>query len=436
MEKQVKSGFKKALTAGLLLSLLLLFSEGSFSRLDAQAEPFSFGYIGLRPDGNRYIPGKGTFPHVRALDIELSAKPVWVAAVRTRNGSVWAVSLQDGRTQLFSIEAGGVSRLEGPVRKVPYGAPPVLTMDKGGADILPVQLYRGNYLTYPVVLPGSGKTVSINDQGDIVITTGDGKRNYDINALPDTRILFDERERLLLLTHPTDSYEHGILGDALEATAVTIIETEPVFRVVRRIPVERGRVIEGLSPIWTDIAKDGKREIILTVSDVSVGARIAVYSEEGELLGSGAEIGRGYRWMHQLAVAPFDEDGKVELAVVRTPHIGGVVEFYGFSGTDLTISARLSGFSTHRIGSRNLDTAVACDFDGDGKVELLLPNQRFDTLLLLSRTGERIEIESTYPVGGSAATNITAVCGPGETCIVGVGREDGVLRVWVPYLNL
>jgi hypothetical protein len=432
----VESSNAKAQSGVLLFPLLVVFFVCSFFRLDAQTNPVSYGYTGLRPDGNRHIPGKGSFPHVRALDIELSGMPVWIAAARTRNGSVWAVSLQDGSTRLFSIADSRVTKLDDPVQKIPPGTPPVLTIDKDCAGILPEFVYRRNYLTYPVVLPGSGKTVSIDGEGNLVISTDGETRSFDIAALPDVRILFDERERLLLLTQPTGLYEHGILGDALEATCIMIVETEPVFKVVRRIPVEEGRVIEGLSPIWTDIDNNDKREIIVTESDVSDGARIAVYSEEGELLGSGAETGLGYRWIHQLAVGPFGEGGETELAVVCTPHIGGIVEFYRFSGTALTISARLAGFSTHRIGSRNLDTAVACDFDGDGTVELLIPDERFETLLFLSRTGEIIEIESTYPVDGCAVTNIAAVCGPGETCVVGVGREDGVLRVWVPYLYL
>ncbi|MBN2322381.1 MAG: hypothetical protein JXQ30_01505 [Spirochaetes bacterium] len=432
----MRPGNKKAPTKGSFSPFLVVFFICSFFRLHAETGSVSYGYTGLTPDGNRYIPGKGSFPHVRALDVELPGKPVWIASARTKDGSVVAVSLQDGNVLLYSIVNSVVSKLDVPVQTIPPGAQPVLVLYGDHAGILTERAYRRNFLTHPVVLPGSGETVSIDEWGRLVIGTDGETRSLDLNALPDARILFDERERLLLLTQPTDGYEHGILGDLLEATSVTIVDTSPAFRVARRIPVGRGRVIEGISPIWVDIDGDEKREIIITVSDVSEGARIAVYSEEGELLGSGAGIGRGVGWIHQLAVAPFGENRETGLAVVRTPHTGGVVEFYGCCCDVLTIDARLPGISTHRIGSRNLDTAVACDFDGDGTVELLVPDERFETLLLLSRTGGTVEIESAYPVDGFAVTNITAVCGPGETCVVGVGREDGVLRVWVPYLYL
>ena len=63
-----------------------------------------------------------------------------------------------------------------------------------------------------------------------------------------------------------------------------------------------------------------------------------------------------------------------------TPHIGGVVEFYHLEGNALLIYASISGFTSHTIGSRNLDRGAAGDFDGDGQVELLLPNQALTEL--------------------------------------------------------
>ena len=38
------------------------------------------------------------------------------------------------------------------------------------------------------------------------------------------------------------------------------------------------------------------------------------------------------------------------------------------------------GFRSHKIKSRNLDMAVAGDFHGDGRVELLVPNQTLDEI--------------------------------------------------------
>ena len=439
---------KKARLVILILTAAVMFPG---LRLYGENERLVFGYTNVRPDGNRLIAGRGSFPHVRFLDITLSGRPLWVVAAPGNGSSVLVAVLEDGRTEAFSIAKGRVTKTRVAPERIPAGAPPLLVLKPAVSTlettlppettVLPGSFYLNNYHTNPVILPLSGRTVAIDKSGNIVVREKDQKgtitdRTVRINALPDARILFDERERLFILTHPTAEYGHGILGDSLEATRITIVETDPVVRVTKQIPVENGKVIEGLSPILADLDGDGMREIIVTVSDAKNGAQIAAYSETGEIVGRGPEIGRGYRWIHQIAVAPFGPAGEIELAAVRTPHIGGVIEYYRLSGGSLRVVAREKGISSHRIGSRNLDMAVAADFDSDGKTELLVPNETFDTLLLLSRTKEGVEVESTYPVDGTVWTNIAAVMSGGEAIVAAVGREDGVLRVWVPYLYL
>jgi len=128
-------------------------------------------------------------------------------------------------------------------------------------------------------------------------------------------------------------------------------------------------VIEGTAPTWVDLNADGEREIIVTPSNANTGARMVVYREDGSLFATEDPIGQGFRWRHQLAVAQFIEGGSQEIAVVRTPHIGGVVEIYALDEDRLEIKAELGGYSSHRIGSRNLDSALSDDINQDGQVE-------------------------------------------------------------------
>ena len=103
-----------------------------------------------------------------------------------------------------------------------------------------------------------------------------------------------------------------------------------------------------------------------------------------------------------------------------TPHIGGVVQTYRLVGDRLEIVAGVPGFTSHSIGSRNLDAAAAGDFDGDGRVELLLPHQAFQSLGALAHDAD----------GGRMTADLAAVRLADGTMAVGAGREDGVLRVW------
>lgn len=132
----------------------------------------------------------------------------------------------------------------------------------------------------------------------------------------------------------------------------------------------------------------------------------------------------------QLAAAPFGPSGESEVVDVVTPHIGGTVEFYRLEDDILRVVAKVPGFRTHAIGSRNLDMAVAGDFDGDGRIEILVPSQGMDEIGAIRRTEEGAEVAWTLPIDGKVSTNLAAVSSDSGGLTLGVGRNDGVLLVW------
>ena len=74
--------------------------------------------------------------------------------------------------------------------------------------------------------------------------------------------------------------------------------------------------------------------------------------------------------------------------------------------------------------------AVAGDFDGDGRVELLVPNQTLDEIGGIRRTSDGAEVAWTLPIDGKVSTNMAAVPSGSGGLMLGLGREDGVLLVW------
>jgi hypothetical protein len=250
-----------------------------------------------------------------------------------------------------------------------------------------------------------------------------------VDALSDGRILRDDGQRLALLVNPSDSYRHGVLGDKVEALAVAIVDAKSLSVEVKA-SVGEDSVVEGLMPIWADIDSDGEKEIIVTASNVHDGARIVVFDGQGHRVAEGPPVGQGFRWRHQIAVAPFGPRGEIELVDVLTPHIGGIVEFYRLAGGELEVVARVEGYTSHAYGSRNLDMAAAGDFDGDGRVELLVPSQGLDHLGGIRRSAEGAEVAWTVDTGGGIVTNLAAVTAEGGQLSVGAGRSDGVLRIW------
>jgi hypothetical protein len=390
-------------------------------------------YTYYRADGNRWVAGSGSLPQAPFVDIALDGVPQWVVAAATGRSSVWVVALEDGRIQAFRLADGIYAPLAVGRDVLAAGAPPALSITGGlRPELLAIE--EGDIaapFTHPVAL-ADGRLVYIAANGDLVLVENTGRQRLAINAMLDARILVDENERLLLYNQPTGRYEHGVLGDAVEAGGVVLVATRGGLRIVAQIEFAPSLVGEGIMPLWVDWDGDGRRDIIVTLSDDTHGARIAAFSEDGSPLGLGEAFNQGFRWRHQLAFAPFASDGVEELAVVRTPHIGGVVEFYRRRGRDMERVAQLDGYTSHVIGTRNLDMALAGDFDGDGALELLLPNQALTHLGAVGRRGDGARLIWQVALGGRATTNLTAAELSDGRLLVGMGHDGQILRVWEP----
>ncbi len=185
----------------------------------------------------------------------------------------------------------------------------------------------------------------------------------------------------------TDRYAHGVLGDSLEAGEL-VVESDGA---THRFTLPRRQVFEDLEPRIVDLDQDGLPEILAIRADFAEGAAPVLYGvRDGELirLAEGAAIGRSNRWLNPAGVADFDGDGDLEIAVIRTPHIGGILIHYGWGGGATLVEERwVRGFSTHRIGSTVLDLSFISDWDGDGVADLILPLQPRNQLMVVTAEG-------------------------------------------------
>jgi len=75
---------------------------------------------------------------------------------------------------------------------------------------------------------------------------------------------------------------------------------------------------------------------------------------------------------------------------------------------------------------------AAGDFDGDGAVELLVPDQAQESLGAIRRTNDGAMTAWSIPFEGTLSTNLAAVTLPGGVLALGAGLEEGVLRLWLP----
>lgn len=270
--------------------------------------------------------------------------------------------------------------------------------------------------------------------GVLQINKGNQTTILEINALSDCQIIQDEYERLLILTDPSDQYQHGILGDKIEPTSVTIVQLSDQPSLSSRFSVPEGWVIESISPIWSDWDGDGQREIVLTLSNREVGAKLVLFDENGTLLAESAPIGQGNRWRHALDIAAFGENGAKLLADVVTPHIGGIASFYSWDKENkvLKSEATLPGYSTHDIGSRDMGMYTLMTDEQNGQVLLIVPNQSKTELVALRFSSRAIQEEWRLALGGRLSADLELLDNEGTKVIRAIINSNQEVLLDIP----
>eukprot|EP01037_Dinobryon_pediforme_P005552 gene5552-5607_t len=182
---------------------------------------------------------------------------------------------------------------------------------------------------------------------------------------------------------PTKRYDHGVLGDAIEAGSLVVIDDAG-----RRYEVvlPEAFVFEDITPRIADLDGDGENEVITIRTKITAGAAVAVYAiRDGRLVerAATAPIGSTHRWLSIAGIGDFLGRGHREIAVVKTPHVGGVLEILALEADALRrVYAPLAGYSTHYIGAHFVSLAAVA-LAKDGSSRLILPNQARDRLMVL-----------------------------------------------------
>jgi len=230
------------------------------------------------------------------------------------------------------------------------------------------------------------------------------------------------------LARPTDRYGHGVLGDAIEAASL-VVETVTGERI--EYLLDGASVFEDRFPRLADLDGDGTPELFVVRSYRDAGAALAIFTLRGRTLLPLAEttpIGLPYRWLNPLGAADLDGDGRLEIALVTTPHIGGVLRIYRLEGRTLVPLANRRGYSNHVLGSRALGLGVLVDLDADGIVDLLLPDRSRTRLDALIFRGGSLSEAWQVALPAAVATDLAVTDVDGRAAVVG-GLADGQLFV-------
>ncbi len=247
------------------------------------------------------------------------------------------------------------------------------------------------------------------------------------NGLPDGKIAASRRFKTIKQAWyilPTRRYDHGILGDAVEAGGL-VVKTANGKLLTYKLP--KNEVFEDRIPRIADLDGDGKAEIITILSSTSKGGSIAVFGIRGNKLVKIAQtpfIGRSYRWLNIAGIADFNGDGRIDIAGVWTPHIGGTLKFWTLRGKKLKQIGSMRGFSNHFIGSREQRLSAISDVDGNGTLDLVLPSAGRDALRMIGFVNGKLKELATINMPRQIDKAI-AVTGKGKKSIFTVGLSDG-----------
>jgi hypothetical protein len=210
-----------------------------------------------------------------------------------------------------------------------------------------------------------------------------------VAALPDARLTYadldgdGESEVVALLEPSATRYRHGVLGDALEPTALAVFERHSL-ETLWRLDLPAPLVFEDIEARPLRLA--GRDRLALALANPTGGAALALVSLEKKRLGyvQGTDFRQPNRWLNPLV-------GSGELYAVHTPHIGGRLHRYGIETNRLVPTMLTDGVSSHAIGSRNLEPALVLKA---GK--LALPSQDQQNLVFLDCQKTSCQTRATH----------------------------------------
>ncbi len=270
------------------------------------------------------------------------------------------------------------------------------------------------------VLPLPAGIIAVTESGDLVRLEDNGKTweitaRAKLNALTDQHLGFadlegdNDKEVVALVGANSSRYQHGILGDNIEATAVVALERHSL-EVLWRYDLPTPYVFEDITLRPFQI---GTREQLVTVrSSVNGGAALAMLGLNNNKLElrAGADIGQSNRWLNPVV-------GKTDIYAIHTPHIGGILVKY--EPTKLGGNQKLTDLSNHSIGSRILEPSIQLSSG-----ELIIPSQNHQQMKTIV-CNNQCRITQMYDLGAAYSSNIIVV---GQSKVIASSNKK--LHVW------
>lgn len=392
---------------------------------NALAWPLPFGAA----TGNRLARGAGTFPRWHALALATESPIRWLV---TLPGRRLAAVDRDGTLVIFEIAASGlrVAARYGGVAS-PDGPPVVVRLDHAQTGVvlvapdgrLLVWSDDGALRGYDVGGPLSSATaptpitfddrvshdlLAVAQDGAVVLIGGlaaGGPRavaRLDARALRDARITVadldgDGASEAVVLSDVIDRHPPAapptVLTDAPGATSISVIRVRPLGLELRaRFTAPPPAEFEHTVPVLVPVAGSARPVVLAAMIAPGQGAALVALGLRDAglvLLAEGPSPGPTRGWLQVVGAADLTGDGVPEVVAVSAPSRDGVLTVYRRTAGALVAVASAAGYAAGARGSRQPDQAVMADFDGDGRLEVVLPRQSSEILVGLEMRNER-----------------------------------------------
>jgi hypothetical protein len=189
--------------------------------------------------------------------------------------------------------------------------------------------------------------------------------------LPDSLATAGQRDiAWVWLSGPTARYPHASMGSVIHASSLEAISSNGKTYSLQ-LPAQR--VWEDLQPRLVDMDGDGRDEIVVIEADSERGAALVAYGlppasspQSNRLVerARSAYLGLPFRWLNPVGFADMDGDGKLDIASVTTPHIGGVLTLYRYAPPRIEPFAKVADVSNHQMGDPRLQMHAILNLPG------------------------------------------------------------------------
>ncbi|MEO3476436.1 VCBS repeat-containing protein [Phaeobacter sp. CAU 1743] len=209
-------------------------------------------------------------------------------------------------------------------------------------------------------------------------------------------------------TGPTTRYAHGVLGDGVEWSGLSLTFAGPNGTAMRvEIELPKDHVFEDLKPRLVDLSLDGRADAVMVVeTDMARGAALALYGADGKIAET-PHIGQSNRWLAPIGAADLDGDGHVELAYIDRPHLAKTLRIWRYDGRTLTEVANLPGVTNHRIGQDFITSGIRNCENGP---EIVTANASWSRIMASRLTVAGIKTRDIGPFSGTQSVEDALTC--------------------------